>query len=108
MSNCKNTRRQARSNRLVRVHWLNRESEAAPAEILDVSDGGIFLVPSGELPGSVGQGDRAWIVLSDGEQPITLTGSVRWRGYSQAHDAIGFGVELDPDCLGLAAHAFAL
>ena len=107
MSDYKDTRRAARSNRLVHVHWLNRENESAPAEIMDVSNGGLFIVPDGDLPGSVGQGDRAWIVVSQGDERSTLTGTVRWRGYSQRHDAIGFGIELDSNCLELAARALA-
>jgi hypothetical protein len=108
MSNCKNTRREARTNRVVHVHWLNRERDAEPAEVLDASGGGLFVVPSGELPDSIGQGDRAWIVVSHPGGDTTLSGIVRWRGYSQEHDAIGFGIELDVSCRDLAGKAFAL
>jgi hypothetical protein len=107
MSNFKNTRREARAQRLVHAHWLYRESEGASAEVLDASSGGLFIVPCGEIPDSIGQGDRVWIVVSHLDGSATLTGTVRWRGYSQAHDAIGFGIELDTNCRELAAQVLA-
>jgi len=95
MTDVKNTRREPRENRLVRVHFSSRTGEGVSAEVLDASRSGLFIVPSASVIESVGSGDKVWIVVStvNGEQ--TFTGKVRWRGYSQAHNAIGVGVELD-------------
>jgi hypothetical protein len=100
-------RRDPRSPRLVHVCWVNRESEGQPAELCDVSVSGFFVVPTGSFPDSVGVGDPVWVVVQEPDGAKTLTGRVRWRGYSQIHDAIGCGVLLDPGCLALAATIFA-
>jgi hypothetical protein len=97
-----------RSPRLVCVRWVNRENEGQAAEIFDVSASGFFMVPTGAFPESVGVGDSVWVVVQQPDGDKTLTGTVRWRGYSQIHDAIGCGVLLDPGCLALAATIFAL
>jgi hypothetical protein len=93
---------------MVRVRWVNRESEGQPAELCDVSVSGFFVVPSGAFPESVGVGDAIWVIVENSNDTQTLTGTVRWRGYSQEHNAIGCGVLLDPSCLGLAAKIFAV
>jgi len=93
---------------MVRVRWLNRENDGQPAELCDVSTSGFFVVPSGTFPESVGVGDPVWVVVPDAADDKTLTGTVRWRGYSQEHNAIGCGVLLDPSCVALAATIFAL
>jgi hypothetical protein len=90
------------------VRWVNRESEGQPAELCDVSASGFFVVPSGAFPESVRVGDAVWVVVEDPNGDRTLTGTVRWRGYSQEHNAIGCGVLLDPSCLALAAAIFVL
>lgn len=108
MSPAQDNRRESRRPRLVHVHWLNRESEGGQAELYDVSSAGMFLVPTGDLPDSVGKNDNVWIVVQQPEGERTLTGKVRWRGYSQEHDAIGFGVLLDRDSQGAAIAIFGL
>jgi hypothetical protein len=87
---------------------VNRESEGQPAEVCDVSTSGIFVVPSGTFPESVGVGDPVWVIVQEPDGPKTLTGTVRWRGYSQIHNAIGCGVLLDAACLSLATTLFGL
>ena len=57
---------------------------------------------------SIGAGDNVWVVVARSGGEETLVGKIRWRGYSQRHDAIGFGVQLDPSCRDLAAKVFAL
>ena len=99
-------RRDPRSLRLVHARWVNRENEGQPAELRDVSVSGFFLVPTGAFPESVGVGDPIWVVVQETDGAKTLTGTVRWRGYSQILDAIGCGVLLDPGCLALAATIF--
>lgn len=100
-------RRNPRGLRLVHVSWVNRESDGQPAELCDVSASGFFVVPTGAFPESVGVGDHVWVVVQAPDGAKNLTGTVRWRGYSQIHDAIGCGVLLDPGCLALAATVFA-
>jgi hypothetical protein len=102
MRSPKNARREARTRRVVHVQWINRESDATPAELLDVSPAGLFITPTGAVPESIGKGDRVWIVFKEAAGDRTLMGTVRWRGYSQTHDAIGFGVELEPGSRELA------
>jgi hypothetical protein len=87
---------------------MNRENEGQSAEIFDVSASGFFIVPTGAFPESVGVGDSVWVVVQQPDGAKTLTGTVRWRGYSQVHNAIGCGVLLDRRCLDLAATIFAL
>jgi hypothetical protein len=101
-------RREPRSPTLVHVRWVNQESEGAPAELFDVSASGFFVVPIGEIPESIGAGDPVWIIVRQPDGPKTLTGTVRWRGFSQAQGAIGCGVLLDQTCLVLSASIFNL
>ena len=101
-------RRDPRSPRLVRVRWVNRESEGQPAELCDVSSSGFFVVPSGTFPESVSPGDAIWAIVQSPDGDKTLTGTVRWRGYSQFHNAIGCGVLLDPSSIAIAAAIFAV
>jgi hypothetical protein len=99
-------RREIRSPTLVHVRWMNRASEGASAELFDVSASGVFLVPLGEIPESVGVGDTVWIILQQPDGEKTLTGTVRWRGFSQAHGSIGCGVLLEQNSLALCAAIF--
>ena len=99
-------RREGRRPTLVHVCWENRESEGAAAELFDVSASGCFMVPIGEIPASVCVGDPVWIIVQQPDGPKTLTGTVRWRGFSQVHGAIGCGVLLDQPCLVLSASIF--
>jgi hypothetical protein len=107
MANGVQRRRDPRTQRLVRVRWVNRESERQSAEVCDVSASGFFIVPSGAFPESVGAGDPVWVIVEDADGEKTLTGTVRWRGYSEEHNGIGCGVLLDPSCVALAATIFA-
>jgi len=77
MSNHKQPRREPRKPRLVHVHWLSRESDAVSAELLDVSSAGLFVVPTGDLPESLGKDDIVWIVIPQPDGNKTLTGKVR-------------------------------
>jgi hypothetical protein len=91
---------------LAHVHWINRQSEGMSAELCDVSSSGFFLTPNGSFPESVGVGDPVWIIVNRQGAQHTLAGTVRWRGFSQAHGCIGCGVLLDRASMQLSADLF--
>ena len=79
-----------------RVHWHNRREEHAPAELYDASAQGVFLVPEGTLPAEIRPGDPVWIVVANAGTEVTLTGTIRWRGFHPGHAHPGCGIQLDP------------
>ena len=93
---------------LAHVHWINRESEGLSAELCDISSSGFFLAPNGPFPPTVGIGDPVWVVVIRGGTHHTLAGTVRWRGFSQTHGCLGFGVLLDRPSVQLAASLFPM
>ncbi len=77
------------------VTWRDRAQRAMDGEICDVSERGVFLVSRTALPDEVGVGDRTLISVRTEHGQAELAGTVRWRGYHPAHEAIGCGVLLD-------------
>ena len=85
-------RRHPRTRVHVSVRWFNRAEEEVEAEILDMSEEGVFVVSADPLPDAVGAGDTVWISVPSSGGSVTLTGSVRWRGFHPGHQVLGCGV----------------
>jgi hypothetical protein len=81
------------------VRWFNRAEEAAEAEILDVSSEGLFVVSVETLPDAVSPDDIVWISVPSAGGSVTLTGTVRWRGFHPGHHVLGCGIHLEPSSL---------
>jgi PilZ domain len=94
-------RRHPRTNVHVTVRWFNRAEEAVEAEILDVSAEGVFVVSADPLPDAVGPGDTVWVCVPSAAGSVTLTGTVRWRGYHPGHQLLGCGIQLEGRSLEL-------
>ncbi len=77
-----------------------------PGEICDVSAQGVFVVATSALPDDVGAGDRMRITLRTPSGEESLTGTVRWRGFHPAHEAIGCGIQLDEASMAVVARLF--
>ena len=92
-------RRHPRTNVHVTVRWFNRAEEAAEAEILDVSAEGLFIVSVEPLPDAVGPDDVVWISVPSAGGGVTLTGTVRWRGFHPGHHVLGCGIHLEAPSL---------
>jgi hypothetical protein len=90
----------------VAVLWRNRQQEAMPGEICDVSAQGVFVVATSALPEDVGTGDSTEIILKTRSGEETLTGIVRWRGFHPLHQAIGCGIRLDEASAATVARLF--
>jgi len=80
---------------LVEVRWLHRKSEGAQAELYDVSLGGAYLTPLGPVPDDVARDSVIWIVVAGTQGDEVISGIVRWRGFSQEHGVLGFGLEFE-------------
>ena len=92
----------------VAVLWYRRRDQPEAAEICDISAEGIFLVATSALPDEVGIGDMARIEVRTDIGEGTLSGMVRWRGYHQAHGAIGCGIHLDEASRVVAKRLFPI
>jgi hypothetical protein len=79
----------------VAVLWQNRQLEAMPGEICDLSAQGLFLVSTSAIPDEVGVGDSTELTIPTDNGQEVLRGVVRWRGFHPTHQAIGCGVLLD-------------
>ena len=88
-------RRFPRQRVRVAVSWYKRSDQVMAGEICDVSACGVFLVSLSALPDDVGAGDTARLTLRTPRGEGTLAGTVRWRGYHPAYEAIGCGILLD-------------
>jgi hypothetical protein len=88
-------RRFPRQRVRVAVSWCKRPDQIMGGEICDVSACGVFLVSLSALPDDVGVGDTARITLRTPEREEALAGTVRWRGFHSAYEAIGCGILLD-------------
>jgi hypothetical protein len=91
---------------LVEVRWLHRKSEGSSAELCDVSLGGAYLSPLGEVPDDVGKDSVVWMVLPGAEGDEVISGIVRWRGFSREHGVIGFGIEFEEASKGTVKRLF--
>jgi hypothetical protein len=92
-------RRHPRTKVHVTVRWFNRAEEAVEAEILDMSAEGVFVVSADPLPDAVGPGDTIWISVPSAGDDVTLTGTVRWRGFHPGHQVLGCGIHLEGQSL---------
>ena len=81
------------------VRWFNRAEEAAEAQILDVSSEGLFVVSVDPLPDAISPDDVVWISVPSAAGSVTLTGTVRWRGFHPGHHVLGCGIHLDASSL---------
>jgi hypothetical protein len=88
-------RRFPRQRVRVAVFWYKCPDQVMAGELCDVSACGVFLVSLSALPEDVGVGDTARITLRTSQGEETLIGTVRWRGYHPAYEAIGCGILLD-------------
>jgi hypothetical protein len=77
------------------VTWCKQDQELMIGELCDVSLQGVFLLSRTALPDGVGVGDRTKITVRTAYAEEDLVGTVRWRGYHPAHQAIGCGIKLD-------------
>ena len=99
-------RRHPRTNVHVTVRWFNRAEEAVEAEILDASAEGVFVVSADPLPDAVGPGDTVWVSVPSAGGSVTLTGTVRWRGYHPGHQLLGCGVQLEGQSVDMVRKLF--
>ena len=90
----------------VAVVWRNRQQEAMPGEICDLSAQGVFVVATSALPDDVGAGDRTQMTLHTQLGEEILAGIVRWRGFHPVHQAIGCGIQLDEASMAIVARLF--
>ena len=84
-----------RKKLLVEVRWQHRGSEGAAAELCDISLGGAYMTPLGTVPNEVGKDSIVWLVVAGPHGEDVIAGIVRWRGFSQEHGVIGFGLEFE-------------
>ena len=105
-SNAPSRRRHERITAHVTARWHNRSEEDVAAVILDVSTDGLFLVPEGSMPESVGNGSLVWVVVPSSGRTETLAGTVRWKGFHPRHAVSGFGIQVEGPSLELVLQAF--
>ena len=79
----------------VAVLWRSRRSQSEPGEICDIAAQGLLLVATTALPDEVGVGDTARITVRTESGEGILSGTVRWRGFHPAYEAIGCGIRFD-------------
>jgi len=95
-----------RKKLLVEVRWHHRRAEGASAELCDISLGGAYLTPLGVVPDEISKDSIVWIVAAGPQGDEVISGIVRWRGFSQEHGVIGFGVEFEEAAKDTAKRVF--
>ncbi len=78
---------------LAEVIWDHRFREHEPGEIMDISPRGLFMSASAGLPDDLQVGDIVWGAFWCGDESLSFSATVRWRGFSVRHQRSGIGVE---------------
>ncbi|MFC1610319.1 PilZ domain-containing protein [Myxococcota bacterium] len=90
-------RRMFREPACLKAAWkaVNSNGPLTTIDVLNVSQSGMFLgiASSKQLGTSVGSEIRLRLFLPGGVGYVSVTGTVRWRGLSERHGRMGFGVE---------------
>jgi hypothetical protein len=76
------------------VAWRDQANRQRQAELLDASGLGAFVACEAGVQANQPLSLR---VTASGpwDEELELTASVRWAGFSQAHECTGFGVQFD-------------
>lgn len=78
------------------VTFHHAEANGLRAEIRDLSESGLFLVPRVEVARAPRSGEEIAVVCFVGGEPFYLEGRVRWVGRNPRFETNGFGVAFLP------------